>query len=400
MSYYILPSVKIFDITSKFNIFFSNEDTNSFINKNLNLYLNNIKMQISNYSDKWDEFKKYTNSYEYIHSSVPNTKQSVCKLKPLSRSFYKMIEINAMLQLKEEMPTNCNSFHLAEGPGGFIEAFSKLRNNPEDKYYGMTLQDENPDVPGWKKTQNFLKNNLNVIIENGADGTGNLIKRENLKYCYEKYKGKMDLITADGGFDFSVDFNKQETISFKLIYSQFCFAIAMQKKNGCFILKMFDIFTKPSIELLFLLSCFYKKVYICKPHTSRCANSEKYIICKNFLFDDVKEIIPIFLSNYDKIEDKSLNLINLINFDLPYIFINKLEEINAIFGQQQIENISYTINIIENNKSEKIDTFKKTNIIKCINWCQRHQLPYNKNIQPTNMFLTQKNNSDNSDNSD
>ena len=397
MSYYILPSVKIFDITNKFNIFFSNEDTNSFINKNLNLYLNNIKMQISNYSDKWDEFKKYTNSYEYIHSSVPNTKQSVCKLKPLSRSFYKMIEINEMLQLKEEMPTNCNSFHLAEGPGGFIEAFSKLRNNPEDKYYGMTLQDENPDVPGWKKTQNFLKNNLNVIIENGADGTGNLMKRENLKYCYEKYRGKMDLITADGGFDFSVDFNKQETISFKLIYSQFCFGIAMQKKNGCFILKVFDIFTKPNIELLFLLSCFYKKVYICKPNTSRCANSEKYIICKNFLFDDVKEIIPIFLLNYDKLEDKSLNLINLINFDLPYMFTNKLEEINAIFGQQQIENISYTINIIENHKSEKIDTFKKTNIIKCINWCQRHQLPYNKNIQPTNMFLTQKNNSDNSD---
>ena len=397
MSYYILPSVKIFDITNKFNIFFSNEEPNSFINKNLNLYLNNIKMQISNYSDKWDEFKKYTNSYEYIHSSVPNTKQSVCKLKPLSRSFYKMIEINAILQLKEEMPTTCNSFHLAEGPGGFIEAFSKLRNNPEDKYYGMTLQDENPDVPGWKKTQNFLKNNLNVIIENGADGTGNLIKRENLKYCYEKYKGKMDLITADGGFDFSVDFNKQETISFKLIYSQFCFAIAMQKKNGCFILKMFDIFTKPSIELLFLLSCFYKKVYICKPHTSRCANSEKYIICKNFLFSDISDIITIFLSNYDKIEDKSLNLINLINFDLPYIFINKLEEINAIFGQQQIENISYTINIIENHKSEKIDTIKKTNIIKCINWCQKHQLPYNKNIQPTNMFLTQRTNSDNSD---
>ena len=219
MSYYILPSVKIFDITNKFNIFFSNEEPNSFINKNLNLYLNNIKMQISNYSDKWDEFKKYTNSYEYIHSSVPNTKQSVCKLKPLSRSFYKMIEINAMLQLKEEMPTTCNSFHLAEGPGGFIEAFSNLRNNPEDCYYGMTLQDENSDVPGWKKTQHFLKNNLNVIIENGADGTGNLMKRENLKYCYEKYRGKMDLITADGGFDFSVDFNKQETISFKLIYT-------------------------------------------------------------------------------------------------------------------------------------------------------------------------------------
>lgn len=397
MSYYILPSVKIFDITNKFNIFFSNEEPDSFINKNLNLYLNNIKMQIANYSDKWDEFKKYTNSYEYIHSSLPNTKQSVCKLKPLSRSFYKMIEINMMLQLKDEMPITCNSFHLAEGPGGFIEAFSKIRNNSEDRYYGMTLQDENPDVPGWKKSQFFLKNNPNVIIENGADGTGNIMNRENLKYCYEKYKGKMDLITADGGFDFSVDFNKQETMSFKLIYSEFCFAIAMQKKDGCFILKMFDIFTKPSIELLFLLSFFYKKVYICKPHTSRCANSEKYIICKNFIFDDVKDIIPIFLSNYDKIEDKSLNLIKLINFDLPYIFISKIEEINAIFGQQQIENISYTISIIENCKSEKKDIFKKLNIIKCINWCERHQLPHNKNIQPTNMFLMNNNNLNNSD---
>lgn len=177
MSFYILPSVKIFDITNKFNIFFSNEEPDSFINKNLNLYLNNIKMQISNYSDKWDEFKKYTNSYEYIHSSLPNTKQSVCKLKPLSRSFYKMIEINMMLQLKDEMPITCNSFHLAEGPGGFIEAFSKIRNNSEDRYYGMTLQDENPDVPGWKKSQFFLRNNPNVIIENGADGTGNIMKK-------------------------------------------------------------------------------------------------------------------------------------------------------------------------------------------------------------------------------
>lgn len=397
MSYYLLPSVKLFNNSKNINISFSNEEPNSFINKTLNLYLNAIKIQISNYGDKWDNFKKYTNSYEYIHSCIPNTKLSVCKYKPLSRSFYKMIEINSLLQLEDELPENCNSFHLAEGPGGFIEAFSHIRNNQEDKYYGMTLQDEHPDVPGWKKSQMFLRNNLNVVIENGADGTGNLMKKENLKYCYTKYGGKMNLITADGGFDFSVDFNKQEVISLKLIYSQICFAIAMQKKNGCFILKIFDIFTRPSIELIFLLSCFYKKVYICKPHTSRCANSEKYIVCKQFIYDDVKEIIDIFLKNYDNLEDKTLNLVKILNFEIPYFFINKIEEINAIYGQQQVENISYTISIIENRKTDKLDSVKKININRCIEWCQKHHLPYNKNAQTTNIFLSQKCNLDNSE---
>jgi 23S rRNA U2552 (ribose-2'-O)-methylase RlmE/FtsJ len=397
MSYYILPSVCLFNASEKINSFFSEEDVSSHINKNLNEYLNNVKIQISNYSDKWDAYKKYTNTYEYIHSCVPVTKQSVCKLKPLSRSFYKMIEINFMLQINEDLPRICNSFHLAEGPGGFIEAFSYIRKNNEDKYYGMTLQDENPNVPGWKKSLLFLKNNQNVFIENGIDGTGDLMKKENLIYCYEKYKNSMDLITADGGFDFSVDFNKQENMSSKLIYSQICFAIAMQKKNGIFILKMFDIFTQPSIEMLFLLSCFYKKVYITKPHTSRPANSEKYIVCKHFIFDDVSEILNKILSNYDNLNNTSLNLTKILNIEMPYLFVSKLEEINAIFGQQQIENITSTINIIENHKQEKLETLKKSNVVKCINWCQKHQLPYNKTLQSTNIFLSQRNSSENSD---
>lgn len=397
MSYYVLPNVKFFDISNRFKIIFSNEEKDSIINKNLNEYLNSVKMQISDYNDKWDTYKKYTNSYEYIHSCVPGTKQSVCKTKPLSRSFFKMIELNSMLQINEDLPINCNTFHLAEGPGGFIEALTQIRNNLSDTYYGMTLQDENPNVPGWKKTQLFLKNNPNVIIENGADGTGNLMNKENLQYCYEKYKSKMDLITADGGFDFSVDFNKQETISLKLIYSQICFAIAMQKKNGTLILKIFDMFTQPTIELLFMLSCLYKKVYVTKPHTSRCANSEKYIVCKQFVLDDVSEILPHFISNYDSLNDETVNLTNIINIELPYMFVNRVEEINAIFGQQQIENICHTINLIENHKPEKLETFKKTNIVKCINWCQKHQISYNKNIQSTNIFLSQRNGSDNSD---
>ena len=63
------------------------------INKTLYKYLNFTKEQIDSRIDQWDKYKKYTNPYEYIHSIIPNTKQSVSTLKPLSRSFFKMIEI-------------------------------------------------------------------------------------------------------------------------------------------------------------------------------------------------------------------------------------------------------------------------------------------------------------------
>ena len=43
------------------------------------------------------------------------------------------------------------------GPGGFIEALSFLRNNINDSYVGMTLIDNDVNVPGWKKSSAFLE---------------------------------------------------------------------------------------------------------------------------------------------------------------------------------------------------------------------------------------------------
>ena len=391
MNWYILPNVNHLNIDSKINSIFlidHNHSTEIQINPQLNRYLNNVKLQISIYKEKWDVFKKYTNPYEFIHTIIPNTKQSISKLKPLSRSFYKMVEMCKTFSIINDLPKNVSTFHLAEGPGGFIEALCFLRNNLNDTYYGMTLQNEDINIPGWKKSYKFLKNNPNVIIENGIDQTGNLFNKENLLFCFKKYKGSMDLITGDGGFDFSIDFNNQETLSSKLIFAQICYAIAMQKQNGTFILKVFDLFTSFSIDLVFLLSSLYKKVYIIKPHTSRYANSEKYLVCKNFICEDTSSLIykllPLF-ENFVNNDNTSLN--RLFNFEIPYLFIIKLEEYNAIFGQQQIENILTTLNLIENYKADKVEVFKKHNIIKTVKWCQKHNIVYNQNIQNTNIFL-------------
>jgi 23S rRNA U2552 (ribose-2'-O)-methylase RlmE/FtsJ len=357
------------------------------INKTLYKYLIFIKEQIDCRIDQWDKYKKYTNPYEYIHSLIPNTKQSISTLKPISRSFFKMIELCHSMYLMDTLPPVCTTFHLAEGPGGFIEALAYMRKNKDDTYYGMTLIDDiNQNVPGWRKSKYFLQNNPNVIIETGIEKNGDLTKPENLRYCYDKYNGKMDMITGDGGFDFSFHYPQQEQISTKLIACQIGFAIAMQKAGGTFILKVYDTFTRFSLDLLFLLANLYDQVTIVKPNTSRFANSEKYVVCKGFRNSNTLEIVKQF---YKILQNPEPIIGTLFDFELPYLFTIKIEEFNAIMGQQQIDTIVSTIYLIDNNnKYDKIEHIKKKNIQKCIAWCQKYDIPYNNTIQNNNLFIT------------
>ena len=48
----------------------------------------------------------------------------------------------------------------------------------------------------------------------------------------------MDIVTGDGGFDFSVNYDDQEYLALKLILSQIAYALTIQKKGGIFILKV------------------------------------------------------------------------------------------------------------------------------------------------------------------
>lgn len=383
MSYYLLPNIRNTIHPLDVECILGNSDV--IISKSFNNYLNNMKKQIDKYNLLWDCYKKITNVYEYIHTIIPYTKYPVCKLRPLSRSFFKLIEIMNLLNI-EFNDENIKSFHLAEGPGGFIEAMTYLRENINDKYIGMTLISDDENVPSWKKSKHFLNKNENVFIENGADGTGNLFSLENFEYIYDNYKNSMDFVTADGGFDFSIDFNQQEKLSLKLIFSQIIYALAIQKKGGHFILKIFDIFTQGTLDLLYLLSVSYEKIYIVKPFTSRTANSEKYIYCKNFKLENFEELYPRFKLFFSELNTE--NCVNrFLNIKLPYLFINKIEDINAIIGQQQLENILLTLGLLDNNKTDKLDSIKKNNIQKSIQWCIKYKLPYNRSVQNYNMFL-------------
>ena len=149
------------------------------------------------------------------------------------------------------------------------------------------------------------------------------------------------------------------------------------------------------MDAIYLLSIYYEKVYVVKPYTSRYANSEKYIVCLNFIKPLTKKIKIKFwgiLKILKNIDFKKYNISSILDIKENLYFMNSIEEINIILGQRQIENILFTIKMIKNKEkySEKIPKFKLNNIQRCIKWCENNNIKTNKFkdiISPKNIFL-------------
>ena len=127
-----------------------------------------------------------------------------------------------------------------------------------------------------------------------------------------------------------------------------------------------------------------------KPHTSRIANSEKYIVCQGFKISNSAKIIEQVSELFSSLcSDERISSILPQDHDL--YFLNKIEEMNAMVSFQQIENITSTLSIITNHRNaEKLDQYKKANVNKCIAWCEYYEIPYHihhATIQSTNIFL-------------
>ena len=394
MLHFEVKSKVDYTILDKLNISNNKSSYYSFLNSSCRNYLSQSKKQLELHNKGWDIFKKVTNPYEYIHTSLDNIK--ISKYKPLSRAFYKMTEMLYFFNLIEHSNNPLNSFHLAEGPGGFIESVNYYRQkkcNPyiynKDRYYGMTLLDvSDAKIPGWSKATHFISNTPQVIIESGNSNDGNLYKLENLDFIYNKHKNAYNLVTGDGGFDFSKDFNKQESMALQLILSEIIYGIILTKKGGHFVVKIFDLFTICSYEIIYLLSCLFEHIYICKPDTSRYGNSEKYIVCKNKINEiDDKEyevLRKLFIDIVNFNEDFSN--ISILKNNVPTHIKNAIQEINCVFVERQLDNINETLMILFNTKrTDIINSLNDKHVQLSINWCKTHNIPYN-DIKKTNLF--------------
>lgn len=231
-----------------------------------------------------------SNPYELIYTyKDQHIPESLSVVKPLSRSYFKMVEMLDLTQYLQQRVgrTAIRTAHVCEGPGGFIEAIydiSAKMGRQVKSTHAMTLRSTKSHIPGWRRAQHFMNRHREIRIEYGADGTGNILDPVNRAAFIDQItksaanEHPINIFTADGGFDFTANYAAQESSIFQLLVASVQIGFSVLAPDGLFILKVFDIFAPATYQLLGWMASCFSRWTVYKPATSRPCNSEQYFI--------------------------------------------------------------------------------------------------------------------------
>jgi hypothetical protein len=369
MNYYILPknnlNINIF-------LFLNSDQIKPFISYSLIYYLNDIYtnlLKLENQINKpnansitVDYINKIVNPFEFIHTNVPGTILSVSKVKPESSLFFDLMEIFQICNITDMLY-----------PKNKITIANFTPNFTSSNYLLNMLREENEDTI----INDYF--DYDILCE---------------KYIKNTLISKIDLLI----FEFKDEDYTDIKQYIKNVLLTFYIIVKYQSDNGTCIIKFDNIFYKVIIDVILMLTSIYEKVYLIKPTISKITKGERYIICSNFDFDMLNKI-NIFDQLEEKLKDyiinnnsfSNQNIHSILSNDIPYYFLNKIEESNAVIGQQQLESYDQIINIFKNkNKEDKVESIKRNHIQKCIQWCEKNQIPHNKFTDKINIFLNTK----------
>jgi hypothetical protein len=341
---------------------------------------------------QWDDAKKITNPYEYIFLSLQRRQhRSIAAVTPLSRSYFKMIELWDTLRLDTNRPSPFMTSHSAEGPGGFLEAIQE-RTGHHTPMMAMTLRSTERTVPGWRKSHAFLMNHPTVKISYGADDTGNLYHLCN-QDVFAAPGPYADIYTADGGFDFSTDYNGQENLVHRLLAAEIYAGLRTLKPApySTMIIKMFDTKNRATLELIWLLSTCFERTGFVKPHTSRPANSERYWVGQGYrgapswTLDLLRRLTATDAPN-------GWNHIFADPPPWPTSWLTAIRDFQAALETEQLSRIRLTLNIIKATTRDEIRGLLLTNVRNSRIWCQKHGIPLNERYKgDTDESITSQN---------
>ena len=101
--------------------------------------------------------------------------------------------------------------------------------------------------------------------------------------------------------------------------------LSYQEQYGTYISRMNESTSAEAIQFLYKLCCCYKHVYLCKPDADCSTKSTKYVVAVHYKHPP-----------------------DMNNLRISYYFRMKLEEINSVFGQSQLEHLRFMESKLKN----------------------------------------------------
>jgi 23S rRNA U2552 (ribose-2'-O)-methylase RlmE/FtsJ len=348
--------------------------------EHINEEIEHLKESIQPYdrTELWDLAKRITNPYELIntYSSRLTLPKSTCMIHPLSRSFFKMVEILQQLNFFDRHKAQkFKSLHICEGPGGFIEAFHYMADAKKrtiGSSHAMTLKSTHTMIPGWRRATQFLQKHPNVSLLYGPTRTGDIYEPANQAACKEAVNPGAHLVTADGGFDFSDDFHAQEKNILRLLVSSAIILLDSVAYEGDVVLKLFDCNAPATRDLIALMASCFQNWTLYKPVTSRPCNSEWYFLGKGAHRDR-----KVVLAHLSEVRDglaqtPPVNYIRLVHSN-P--LEEKLLELQHLRCSLQMTALKEVLSFCKNKDTLDHQALWETQREPTILWCNLFHIP-------------------------
>lgn len=304
-----------------------------------------VYCDIEKYYDLQDQKDRFQN---YTEKQLTQARALVDPFGELGRSIFhnraavKLANIDAVLNVtaprvegtapKDYPLLFCD---IASGPGSFTQ-YLQYRY-PLAKGYGITLREPSLD---WKSS---IIDQSRFTAWYGPSGDGDLYQNWSgfVRYVLTQNPRGVDVVTGDGGFDLATS-REQEFRSSRLLLVQALVGIQATKIGGSFVVKVFDTVTELSAHIIYLLALCFNEVILFKPVSSRPANAERYLVCRERR-NNVQEPVQILQSAALSYTD-DLYLSSILASVLPPNFVAWLGRNNNFSLQRQAE---YTEKILQ-----------------------------------------------------
>lgn len=304
-----------------------------------------------------------SNPFETIRSNIFINRAAV-KMANMD-SMFDFMFTNPVDEAGNSLIGNNDLLYFADvcaGPGGFSE-YVLYRKKWEAKGFGFTLKSEND----FKLCDFFAGPPETFSPFYGINDNGNVYDPENIRSLEELVNDETEsgvhFMMADGGFSVEGQENIQEILSKQLYLAQCLVALTVVRSKGHFVVKLFDLFTPFSVSLIYLMYKTFKQICICKPNTSRPANSERYLVCKwkkphcdtirRYMFDINKELWSNKDKDFDILEMVPMSIIQDDQEFFEYVYnSNNLIGKNQIVGLLKIAAFCHDANLVDVRQSE------------------------------------------------
>jgi len=363
MSYYILPKIE-----TKFSIrptlYNSMDNLQPHISQSLVKYMTEshsileqqVDLEVNN-SLTIKMMNQLIHTYDFLFCSVSGLNMSIGQPSAQYPVYYDIIEIYNTLKLYDGLPSDPI----------YVLCFGKSSSSVYD-----AIVSQRPDIHDQPLIFDRLKSSHHLL---GYSCTNMYDPLSTLNIPSTASHG-CRVIYFEGIEKDYTDINRYTLYVIRAILCIYSY----QSESGYAIIKIDAVLYKPIIDLIYIISSMYEKIYIMKPNTSNIITDERYIICKSFKnmsTDMYNTILNVYYKLHKNKEDVIIE--SILANKIFYYFLNKLEESNVIIGQQKLDAYGQIINLLKSrNKMEKMDILQKHNIQKCMYWCEKYRVPYNK----------------------